>query len=300
MLKSFLDYAIDEFILVKIINKGLSTNTEKAYSADLMEFSKYVFKKNVNSFDEISEELVKNYVIKLSKKYSSTLTLARKLTVIRQFFRFLIETSKIKEDMLVFLSLPRLARKLPVYLTISEVNRLLNVIDKSTDTGLRDRCILELMYACGLRVSEVSNLKLENLMFDEGFISVTGKGRKQRLVPIHDEAMEYINIYLEKVRKKWLKPDSGYFVFLNRKGTRLSRVSIFKIIKKYAMLAGITKNISPHTLRHSFATHLIENNADLRSVQELLGHSNVKTTEIYTHISQIRLKKIYENAHPRA
>jgi integrase/recombinase XerD len=218
---------------------------------------------------------------------------------LKTFFGFLLDEKLVAHDPTELLKAPKMGRKIPEVLTYFEIRELLAQIDMSLDHGLRDRALLETLYACGLRVSEATNLKLTNLYFSEGFIRVTGKGNKERIVPIGGEAIRHLEIYLEYVRSGMpIKPEAENIVFLNRRGGSLSRISVFTAVKKYAAGAGIEKNVSPHTFRHSFATHLIEGGADLRAVQEMLGHESILTTEIYTHLDTDFLRETIMSFHP--
>ncbi len=225
---------------------------------------------------------------------------ARLISALRTYFGYLADDLLIETDPTELLSAPKLGRKIPAVLSYEEVRRLLGAIDLSTDHGLRDRALLEVLYACGLRVSEATNLRLTGLYPGEGFIRVKGKGNKERLVPISDGAIKHLNIYLEHVRAQLptIKPEAENVIFLNRRGGALSRVSVFTAVKRYAAAAGIERSVSPHTFRHSFATHLIEGGADLRAVQEMLGHESILTTEIYTHLDTAYLRETILSFHP--
>jgi integrase/recombinase XerD len=225
---------------------------------------------------------------------------ARMISGIKAFYKYLLVEDILQEDPTELLETPRLNRKIPEVLNYEEIQRMMSVIDLSEAHGLRNRAMLETLYACGLRVSELTNLKLSSLYLDIGFIKVIGKNDKERLVPIGEEAVKHIGFYVEGVRRHLkIKKDSENVLFLNRRGSKLSRIMVFLVIKELAKLAGIEKNISPHTFRHSFATHLIEGGADLKAVQDMLGHESITTTEIYTHLDTDYLKETVLNFHPR-
>jgi integrase/recombinase XerD len=225
---------------------------------------------------------------------------ARVLSGLKAFFKYLAYEEIIDEDPTQLLEGPKLGRKLPDTLNVNEIEQILGAIDMSTDEGMRNRAILETLYSSGLRVSELVDLKMSNVYFDIGFLRIIGKGNKERLIPVGRDALKYIRIYMEEIRCH-LNIVKGHenFVFLNRRGTKLSRVMIFTIIKNLVLRAGIHKKVSPHTFRHSFATHLIEGGADLRAVQEMLGHESITTTEIYTHLDRDYLKQVIKEFHPR-
>lgn len=225
---------------------------------------------------------------------------ARLISALKTFFAFLLDEGLIQTDPTELLKAPRLGRKIPEVLTYPEIREIFAAIDLSTDHGLRNRAILETMYASGLRVSEATDLRLSSLYLDAGYLRITGKGNKERIVPIGGEAIKHLEIYLDYVRAQLpvIKPEAENIVFLNRRGGGLSRISVFTAVKKYAAAAGIDKTVSPHTFRHSFATHLIEGGADLRAIQEMLGHESILTTEIYTHLDTDFLRETIMSFHP--
>ena len=289
---------IEEFLQFLIIEKGLSKNTIQAYRADLKEFLGFLLQRGINSWDSINYPLLVSYIEHLRKKEFSSYSIARKLSTIRSFFKFLSSQKYIKEDPTMILESFRRDRNLPFVLSVSQINSILENIDTSKQVNLRDRAILELLYASGIRVSEITDLKIENIDVEVGYIRVFGKGSKERVIPIGKHAKKWLNKYLENVRPKLNKSSDSNYTFLNRRGKKLSRQSIWKLIKKYGRKNAIP-NISPHTFRHSFATHLLEGGADLRSVQEMLGHVDISTTQIYTQLSRKRLKEIHKKYHPR-
>ena len=285
--------SIESFIDYLSIERGLSPNTLQAYRRDLCQFRDWLKKE----FLQVDSALIGNYLATLREKGNKSRTLNRKLSVVRMFYKFLYTEGKIDHNPVEGVSSPRLGRKIPSFLSEKEVEALLETPSVDEQYGSRDRAILEVVYGAGLRISELINLNLTDLNLKGGWVKVLGKGSKERIVPLGREACRWVRIYL---RKRRTETTDKLSLFCNRYGKRLSRQACWKIIKKYSQKAGITKKISPHTLRHSFATHLLSRDADLRFVQELLGHTNISTTQIYTHITQERLKKVYKKYHPRA
>ena len=285
--------SIEPFIDYLSIERGLSPNTLQAYRRDLCQFRDWLKKE----FLQVDSALIGNYLATLREKGNKSRTLNRKLSVVRMFYKFLYTEGKIDHNPVEGVSSPRLGRKIPSFLSEKEVEALLEAPSVDEQYGSRDRAILEVVYGAGLRISELVNLNLTDVNLKGGWVKVLGKGSKERIVPLGREACRWVRIYL---RKRRIETTDKLSLFCNRYGKRLSRQACWKIIKKYSQKAGITKKISPHTLRHSFATHLLSRDADLRFVQELLGHTNISTTQIYTHITQERLKKVYKKYHPRA
>ena len=282
------------------IEKGYSKNTVESYSIDLARYISFLEDRGIEHPDRVSEELIREYIHALGMAGLSPSSISRNIASIRTFHKFLLLESYSKNNPVENIESPKTRRKLPEVLSIDEVSSLLEQPDVSTPIGLRDKALLELMYATGVRVSELINLRQIDLLFDMEIIRVFGKGSKERLVPIGKVAIKWVREYQLKVRPKLVKIGSGDFLFLSRLGRKLTRMSVYKIVKKYASMAGIKIEIHPHTLRHSFATHLLEGGSDLRSVQEMLGHASITTTQIYTHISNETLKEIYRLYHPRA
>ncbi|MCX8209956.1 MAG: site-specific tyrosine recombinase XerD [Lewinella sp.] len=282
------------------LNRGYSDHTLSAYRSDVEKLPTYLKLREW----EITPTAIERFHLDAFIQYLAELGLAtrsqaRLISALKTFFGFLLDEKLVVHDPTELLKAPKMGRKIPEVLTYFEIRELLAQIDMSLDHGLRDRALLETLYACGLRVSEATNLKLTNLYLSEGFIRVTGKGNKERIVPIGGEAIRHLEIYLEYVRSGMpIKPEAENIVFLNRRGGSLSRISVFTAVKKYAAGAGIEKNVSPHTFRHSFATHLIEGGADLRAVQEMLGHESILTTEIYTHLDTDFLRETIMSFHP--
>ncbi len=285
--------SIESFIDYLTIERGLSPNTLQAYRRDLCQFRDWLKKE----FLQVDSALIGNYLATLREKGNKSRTLNRKLSVVRMFYKFLYTEGKIDHNPVEGVSSPRLGRKIPSFLSEKEVEALLEAPSVDEQYGSRDRAILEVVYGAGLRISELVNLNLTDLNLKGGWVKVLGKGSKERIVPLGREACRWVRIYL---RKRRTETTDKLSLFCNRYGKRLSRQACWKITKKYSQKSGITKKISPHTLRHSFATHLLSRDADLRFVQELLGHTNISTTQIYTHITQERLKKVYKKYHPRA
>jgi integrase/recombinase XerD len=284
------------------VERSLATNSISAYLRDIKKFTKFIDEQYSGLLPaEVGREQLQAFLKWASEPGLSARSQARLISGIRSFYKFLLLENIINADPTQLLDMPKLGFKLPDTLSVEEINRMIDSIDLSTPEGERNKAILETLYGCGLRVSELTGLKISDIYFNEVFIRITGKGSKERLVPINRTALKQINIYLNQVRvHQNIKKGSGDILFLNRRGSKLSRVMIFNIIKKHAELAGIQKTISPHTLRHSFATHLVEGGADLRAVQEMLGHSSITTTEIYTHLDRHYLRSIILEYHPRA
>lgn len=284
------------------LERSLSKNTIEAYLHDVELLRQYLDINNIQkSPNDITLDTLHDFLIYINELGLNAYSQSRIISGLKSFFRFLHLENLCKEDPSLLLETPKLGRKLPDTLDYHEIIQILESIDHSTPDGMRNRSILETMYSCGLRVSELTHLKISNLYTEIGFVKVEGKGNKERLVPIGKDAIKYIQIYQEEIRSHInIKKGQENFLYLNRRGSALSRVMIFNIIKSLAQKAGIHKNISPHTFRHSFATHLIEGGADLRAVQEMLGHKSITTTEIYTHINRDYLKQIITDFHPRS
>ncbi len=285
-----------------ILEKGVSGNTLEAYLRDVDKLTFYLQSETlITSLKAITYKDLINFIIWLQQFGLSETSQSRIISGIRAFFSYLSIEELIETNPAELLELPKTKRKLPEVLNPEEIDLMIELIDKSKIEGQRNAAMLEAMYGCGLRVSEVVNLKLSNLHFSEELIKVTGKGSKERLVPIGSKAMNAIKIYVEKVRVfQFVEKGFQDYVFISNRGKSLSRIAVFLFIKEAAGKAGIKKNISPHTFRHSFATHLVEGGADLRAVQEMLGHSSITTTEIYTHIDRIFLTDVINRYHPRA
>lgn len=292
---------IEEFIHYLMVEKGLAQNTLESYHRDLQSYHTFLkqFYQHV-PIEKTNRAHIMSYLIDLKNKGRATSTISRNLASIRSFYQFLMRDHFIQKDPSQNLESPKIDKRLPKVLTVKQVEQLLQMPNISTLTGVRDKAMLELLYATGIRVSELVSLNIEDLNLNMGFVKCFGKGSKERIVPIGSLAIESIQHYVDRSRKMLQKKPTENALFLNHHGKRLSRQGFWKIIKKYAKLASIEVEITPHTLRHSFATHLLENGADLRSVQEMLGHADISTTQIYTHLTKSRLKEVYSKAHPRA
>jgi len=289
---------INSFLLHLEIEKSLSENTIKSYNFDLSKFDHFLREIKSPSILAVEESQIEKLLAYLKKQNASS-TSARMLSSLRQFYDFLIDTGKLKRNPFENFDSPKLERKLPVVLTVDEVEKVLKSVDTSSPLGIRDKTILEVMYACGLRVSEAIDLKTSNILMIDELVRVFGKGSKERIVPIGKSALGWIEAYLTHSRIHLKNSNSEDYLFLNWRGRRLSRMAIWGIINKYSRLAKIDKPIHPHILRHSFATHLLEGGADLRSIQEMLGHADISTTQIYTHVDISYLKEVHKSFHPR-
>lgn len=284
------------------LERSLSANTIDAYLHDVGKLIQYCQAAGLEKTPvQIERSHLKNFIVWAAQLGMLPHTQARVISGIKAFFKYLLLEDLIVTDPSALLESPRLSRKLPDTLNFLEINNLIAAIDLSKPEGMRNKAMLEVLYGCGLRVSELCGLKISNLFLDVEFIKITGKGNKERLVPIGSEAIKYIKIYLQESRvHQTIKPGKEDFLFLNRRGNPLSRVMIFILIRQLAEEIGLTKTISPHTFRHSFATHLVEGGADLRAVQEMLGHESITTTEIYTHLDRNYLRETIIQYHPRS
>lgn len=290
---------IKNFISFLKIEKGLAENSIFAYQNDVAKLKDFSIVRNIEAVNLTYHDL-KSFITELYELGLSARSQARIISGVKQFFGFLLIEDLILDDPSERLEMPRLGKKLPEVLTIEEIDQLIDAIDMSKAESHRNKAILETLYSCGLRVSELINLKFSDLFFEEGFIRVIGKGNKERLVPVSESVEHEISIYNDFVRRHQnIKPGHENIVFLNRRGEQLTRIMIFTIIKNLAITIGLKKKISPHTFRHSFATHLIEGGANLRAIQEMLGHESITTTEIYTHLDQRFLKEAIISFHPR-
>ncbi|UCC94289.1 MAG: site-specific tyrosine recombinase XerD [Candidatus Omnitrophota bacterium] len=289
--EAFLDYLK--------VEKGLSKNSIASYHQDLKKYITYLKKKSIERLDKVSRKDITDFLFFLRKDIS-VLSISRILSTIKNFHRFLLREKITTSSPVDLIEAPKLDKKIPIFLSLDEVTRILKAPNLKNPQGIRDRAMLEIMYATGLRVSEVSSLKLSSVNLDVGFVKCKGKGSKERIVPLGKIAQHFLQKYFVGGRPKLLGKKISIHLFLAQGARPLTRQSIWKMIKKMVKKAGIRKRVSPHTLRHSFATHLLERGADLRSVQEMLGHSSITTTQLYTHINKTRLKEIHNRFHPRA
>ncbi len=281
------------------IEKGLSNNSLLSYENDLNRYLKFLQTQKVESLEKIKPEHISRLIWQLRQKNLKANSISRNLSAIRGFHKFLVKQDFSTADPTLVLESPKIGRKLPLVLSYPEVNKILEQPEVLTFLGLRDKAILEVMYACGLRISELIGLSVNDIFLKDGFIRVFGKGSKERVVPIGSEAVHWLKRYLVKSRPNLAKQFSQNILFLNNRGKKLSRMGVWKILKFYVNKAGIKKRVYPHTLRHCFATHLLEGGADLKAVQEMLGHADISTTEIYTHLDTSYLKQVHKEAHPR-
>ena len=290
---------IDNFIYFLEVERGVSKNTVDSYRRDLKKFSEYL-KRKKRDVSGVKREDIVNFLMYLKDLKLSATTIARNLAALKTFWKFLVAEQMVQENVAAVVETPKTWKTVPDTLNRDEVEKLLDAPPKKGWMGIRDKAILELMYATGLRVSEVKDLKKANVNLEAGFVKCLGKGGKERIVPLGKVAEKAVSKYISSARTKLSQKTQDDHLFLSRLGKKLSRQSLWKIIQKYAALAGIKKHITPHSLRHSFATHLLEGGAELRGVQEMLGHADISTTQIYTHINKDKLRKIHKEYHPRA
>jgi integrase/recombinase XerD len=295
-----MDELIDAFLNYLSVERGLSHNTIISYAQDLRGYVDYVKSRSINSLSATTKNEIVGFMMVRKDRGIAANSVARSLAAIRMFYRFLVRERILKADPSSLVDSPKLWKKIPETLSVNEVEALLAQPNtRDVQQGIRDRAILETLYATGMRVSEAVNLKLDNVNMEVGFLRCVGKGDKERIIPLGQKAIISIKRYLESSRRVLLKNKESEALFVSRFGKKISRQSLWKMIKHYAQLARIKKSIKPHILRHSFATHLLERGADLRSVQEMLGHSSISTTQLYTHINKERLKSIHKMYHPR-
>lgn len=292
---------LEEFIHYLAVERGLAQNTLASYRIDLSQYLMHLRKQGITSLSQTDRNQILSHLYKIQKEGKAPATISRHLAALKHFYRFLLADGVISEDHTTSLESPKLAQRLPQVLSTTEVETLLSQPQLADPAGIRDKAMLELIYATGIRVSELVSLNLQDVELDMGYIRCFGKGSKERIIPFGSVAVRYVREYLSRSRVKLTKGKTEHpALFVNVQGKRLTRQGFWKIIKKYAREGKIDKPITPHTLRHSFATHLLENGADLRAVQEMLGHADISTTQIYTHLTKIRLREVYTNAHPRA
>ncbi len=290
---------VEEFLNYLIVERGLSNNTIRAYRRDLNKYLDFLRQRGICSFKEVKRADIIDFSLAEKDRGLSANSISRNLVAIKVFHRFLVGEGHAEQDITSVINSPRLWKKLPVVLDIDEMDNLLSQPPVAGWMGIRDRAILEILYGTGARVSEVSNLKVSDMNLDVGFIRCLGKGDKERIIPLGRKAIRAIRKYLDKARPGLRKENNQPVVFLNKFGKKISRQTFWKLIKKYSAHARIKKDVTPHTLRHSFASHLLKRGADLRAIQEMLGHADIATTQLYTHINKDRLKSIHHKYHPR-
>ena len=291
---------INDYLHYLTIERGLSLNTRKSYERDLLQYLHYLEDEQITSWQDVDRYVVINYLEKMHDEKKAPATVTRMITSLRRFHQFLRQERLTDHDPMQHIDTPKKVQKLPSTLSLTEVERLIETPDTTQNLGIRDRAILEVMYATGMRVSELVGLKLSYLHLSLGLVQTLGKGDKERIIPLGDYAIQWLERYLDEARPLLVANPSETHVFVNHHGTGLSRQGIWKNLKQLVREAGINKEVTPHTLRHSFATHLLENGADLRTVQELLGHADISTTQIYTHITKKRMTDVYKQHFPRA
>ena len=292
---------MEKFLYHLSLERGLSQNTVESYRRDLRRYIKHLQSLKINSLDRIKTQDISKLIFELNRLGLLSSSIARNLSAIKSFHKYLIRENFTQKNPAEGVDAPKLYRRLPAVLNIEEVKRLLDQPEPNDALSVRDKTMLELLYATGVRISELINLKRSNLLFEIGCVRVLGKGNKERIVPVGEVAMDWVNRYLKDFRPKLVSPNSksGDFLFLNARGNRLTRMGAYKILRKYVNKTGIKKKVSPHTLRHSFATHLLEGGADLRAVQEMLGHADISTTQVYTQVDREYLKEVHRTFHPR-
>ncbi|MBU6391997.1 MAG: site-specific tyrosine recombinase XerD [Planctomycetes bacterium] len=295
-----MDELVESFINYLIAECGLSKNTVLSYSHDLRIFTTFLLSKKISDFNNVRPDTITSFIISEKKRGLSIKSITRAIVSIRMLYRFLLSEGKLRMNPFTVIDSPKLWKKLPEVISIKKIDALLSVPDTKTKLGMRNNAILELLYATGARVSEVAAIQMDWINLEYGYVKCKGKGSKERIVPLGGKAIDAVQTYLTAVRPKIKNSYESTYLFLSKAGKPLRRENIWVIVKNCALKAGIREHISPHKLRHSFATHLLENGADLRSVQEMLGHVNISTTQIYTHVSKQHLKNVHQQFHPRA
>jgi integrase/recombinase XerD len=298
-MQTTMDILADQYFNYILVEKGLAEKTIESYSRDVVRFLTYLKENNIHTFAAVDTRVILQYLIHLRDSGLATRSRARHLVTIRGFFKFLVQEKVIRQSPAQLVEMPKQSQKLPDVLSQAEVEHLLNSPDRTLPNGARDAAMIELLYAAGLRVSELIVLKLQDINLEACFTRVFGKGSKERVIPFGRLARESLDLYIQHARPQLLKTYTSPFLFVARAGNPMSRQGFWKLLKRYALKAGIQKNITPHTLRHSFASHLLEGGADLRTVQVMLGHVDISTTQIYTHVARKHLKEIHEKFHPR-
>lgn len=293
-IKNFLNYLNFE--------KGLSENTINAYKNDISNYLRYLCSLNITDFTDITHHIINNFIIYLYELGLNETSRIRYLSSVRSFHKYLVENGTLKDDVSEKVIFPKSHKKLPEVLSVNEIQKLIDSIDTNTAAGIRDRAIIEILYACGLRVSELCNLENQNIIWDYEVLRIIGKGNKERIVPIGSSALFWLSEYINKVRPLYIKNPTKTTpaLFLNQRGKKLTRMGVWKILHNYAVKVGMGDKVHPHVFRHSFATHLLEGGADIRAVQEMLGHSDISTTQIYTNIDREYIKSIHKKYHPKA
>ncbi len=294
-----IDHAIDQYLNYLLVEKGLSASSLEAYGSDLARFRRFLADQAIEQVEGADTAAILKYLLELRDENLGLRSRARHLVTLRGFFRFLVSEKIIRQDPARLVDLPKYGLKLPHVLGVNEIGELLCTPDPKKPKGARDAAMLELLYAAGLRVSELVHIKLQDINTEAGFVRVMGKGAKERVIPIGSHAREKLDDYIRHARPKLLKNHVSSYLFVARAGNPMTRQGFWKLVKQYAAAAGCDKNITPHTFRHSFASHLLEGGADLRAVQMMLGHVDISTTQIYTHVARDHLKKMHERYHPR-
>ncbi len=295
-----MEVLVDQFLHYLLVEKGLAQNTLISYEHDLKMYCNFLRRNEINSFNNTNRVHIIGYLLEQKNEGKATTTISRNLASIRSLYQYLLHDRYIDKDPSRNLESPKLDKRLPKILTIKQVDYLLSLPNLGTIVGMRDKAMLELLYATGVRVTELVSLNVEDVNIYMGLIKCLGKGSKERIIPIGSKAKESITLYLDKSYPFLKKQGSNNALFINQRGIQMTRQGFWGILKKYTTIMSLDFVITPHTLRHSFATHLLENGADLRSVQELLGHADISTTQIYTHLTKARLREVYSKAHPRA
>jgi len=294
-----IDTLIDRYLEYLLVEKGLSNKTLEAYSHDMADFADFLQNQGSAAVTEEDTALILRYLIALRSRGLSARSRARHLVTVRGFYRFLVQEGRLEKDPSALIDLPKSGLKLPEVLSYSEVRRILDAPDPEKPNGRRDAAMLELLYASGLRVSELIRLRVQDVSLEAGYVRVFGKGSKERVVPFGRHAREKLTLYLQTARDRMLKGSTSRYLFVARAGRPMTRQGFWKLLRRYSGQAGVRKTVTPHTLRHSFASHLLEGGADLRAVQVMLGHVDIATTQIYTHVARDRLKKVHRKYHPR-
>lgn len=291
---------IEAFVDYVLVERGLAANTVAAYRRDLQQWAAFLLERGRRSFGKASQDDLLVYLERMRRQARARSTVCRKLSALRGFYAFLVRERGLKANVTENVDLPKPAKQIPQTLGVHEVQALLDAPDVTRSEGIRDRAMLYLLYACGLRVSELVGLQVRDVNISEGFVRCVGKGSKERIVPVAKRAVEMVEFYLRNVRPEFCRDAAEGALFLTQRGRPLHRGSFWRIVKQHARRAGIERNVSPHTLRHSFATHLLAGGVNLRSIQEMLGHADITTTQIYTRVARDRLRRVYDETHPRA